>query len=917
MAERQRAVYTISPRNFLLRLAGSVLLLNLSVILIAGMAAYQSKIHYQEQARITTRNISSALEQTIISNFDKSDLALNWIVDNIIKIHPSSSEIDERAVNSQIKQMHLRMPFIDTISFADNRGNVSLGKPATEMNIGNRDYFIQLQDHPGSPMVISKPVREPTTGKWTIHLARRVDLPDGSFGGIVSAGIFLDSFYKLFSTINLGGHGVISLRDDTLGAVARYPALSGGACDVGKKSVSNEFKRLIDTGQTAASYDAVAPTDHLERTCYYKKLSGYPFHLIVGVSTKEYLSSWQHDQIKNGIIVAVFFLFTLYAARLIHRDWTNGKQTMAALEDSNDLLLSQKLELELAAQVFEQSRQCMVITDPEGVILRVNRYFTEVTGYTSEEAVGGTPRILKSNKHDDAFYYSLWSRLTETGEWMGEIWNRKKNGDGFACLLNISSVRDDSGKILNYIGINEDITEQKLSSERIYNLAHYDILTGLPNRRLFNDRFSHAIQHADRYKKQLAILLLDLDNFKKVNDTLGHQAGDLLLQAVSERLVDCLRKLDTVARLGGDEFAILLEDISGPIGVKRISRKIINALSEPFMLEGSRVHIGASIGACLFPEDGLDTTTLFKNADSAMYRAKAAGKNRCRFFDAEMAQQARERLTAESDLRDAIPGELFLLYQPQAAIISDRIVGVEALVRWRHPKRGIIRPDEFIPIAEEIGMINQLGEWVLWTACRQAARWHHENGLSLRVAVNVSAQQLAQRDFVDTVEKIICDCDIPPSMLELELTESLLMSNLDESIALFHRLKKIGLSIAMDDFGTGYSSLSYLKKLPIDRLKIDRSFITDIPGDKDDVAITRTIIAMARRLNLSVLAEGVEHVYQCDFLKDEGCEEFQGFALARPLPAEDVTAFIEKIQMSGVLNSLASDALVTASSPTA
>jgi diguanylate cyclase (GGDEF)-like protein/PAS domain S-box-containing protein len=869
------------------------------------MSAYQSKIHYQEQARIITRNISSALEQTIISNFDKTDLALISIIDDIIKIQ-STPEIDAHAVNDLIKQMNLRMPFIDTIRFVDNRGNVLFGKSATRTNISSRAYYIQLRDNPKSRMVISKPVKGLTTGKWTIHLARRINLPDGSFGGIVSAGIYLDSFYKLFSTINLGAHGIISMRDETLGIVTHYPTLPGGVSDVGKKTVSDELKFLINRGQTGASYTAVSGTDHVERTYYYKKLSEYPFHLIVGLSTNEYLSSWMHDQIKNGIIVAVFFLFTLYAARLIHRDWITGKQNMAELEDSNKLLFNQKLELELAAQVFEQSRQCMVITDPEGVILRINKYFTEVTGYTPEEAIGKTPRVLKSNKHDTAFYESLWKRLIEDGEWMGEIWNRKKNGDGFACLLNISSVRDTSGKILNYIGINEDITEQKLSSERIYHLAHYDILTGLPNRRLFNDRFSHALQQAERHKKLLAILLLDLDNFKKVNDTLGHQAGDMLLQMVSERIINCLRKLDTVARLGGDEFVILLEDINEAIDVKRISQKIIDAVSEPIMLEGSRTHIGVSIGACVFPEDGLDIMTLFKNADTAMYRAKGAGKNRCQFFDADMAQQAIKRLSIESDLRDAIPDELFLLYQPQASILSNRIIGVEALVRWHHPQRGIISPNEFIPIAEEIGKINQLGEWVLWTACRQAARWYHENGLSLRIAVNISAQQLVQSNFVDTVENIIRDCRIPPSMLELELTESMLMSNLEESIALFHRLKKIGLSIAMDDFGTGYSSLSYLKKLPIDRLKIDRSFISDIPGDKDDVAIIRTIIAMARRLNLSVIAEGVEHAYQADFLADEGCEEFQGFALARPISAEEVTSFIEKVHMAGVQNSLTS-----------
>lgn len=338
--------------------------------------------------------------------------------------------------------------------------------------------------------------------------------------------------------------------------------------------------------------------------------------------------------------------------------------------------------------------------------------------------------------------------------------------------------------------------------------------------------------------------------------------------------------------------------------MKRVAWKIINAVSEPIMLQGSRVHVGVSIGACTYPDDGQDAAILFKNADTAMYRAKAAGKNNCQFFDAEMAQQALKRLSVESDLRMAIPNELFLLYQPQAEIGSDRIVGVEALVRWRHPQRGIIGPNEFIPIAEEISMINQLGEWVLLTACRQAARWYHEECLSLRVAVNISAHQLMRDNFVSMLESILYECCLPPSLLELELTESVLMSNVEGIIVLLQRLKKLGLSIALDDFGTGYSSLAYLKRLPIDRLKIDRSFIQDLPGDKDDVAITRTIIAMARSLNLGVIAEGVEHVSQFDFLKKEGCEEFQGYALAKPLPPEDVAHLIKQTRAAGVMRAL-------------
>jgi diguanylate cyclase (GGDEF)-like protein/PAS domain S-box-containing protein len=551
-------------------------------------------------------------------------------------------------------------------------------------------------------------------------------------------------------------------------------------------------------------------------------------------------------------------------------------------------------EMELAAYVFEQSKQAIVITDLEGTILRVNGYFTELTGYTAEEATGKTPRILKSQRQDDAFYAELWKGLREKGEWSGEIWNRKKNGDGFAAMLNITSVRNEVGTILYYIGINQDITQQKLSSERIYHLAHYDILTDLANRQNFNDRLNLALRQAERSGRQLAILFLDLDDFKKVNDILGHHAGDLLLQEVAQRLLGCVRNTDPVARLGGDEFAILLEDIDQPDHVERVVQKIIPAISAPLELEGMTVSVGVSIGISIYPGDGSDIVSLCKNADMAMYRAKAMGKNCCQFFDIAMAVEVANRLAMEADLRDAIGREFFLLYQPQAEVRGNAIIGVEVLVQWRHPRHGIINPANFIRFAEETGMINRLGEWVLATACRQAAHWHHEKGISLRVAVNVSPLQLEQTSFFDMVERIIRETGIPSFLLELELTESVLMSKVAETAETFRRLKDLGVNIAVDDFGAGYSSLSSLKKLPIDRLKIDSSFISKLPDNKEDLAIIRAIIAMARSLSLKVIAEGVETCDQLDFLKAEGCEEFQGFVLAKPLTAGELEQLLER-----------------------
>jgi diguanylate cyclase (GGDEF)-like protein/PAS domain S-box-containing protein len=557
------------------------------------------------------------------------------------------------------------------------------------------------------------------------------------------------------------------------------------------------------------------------------------------------------------------------------------------------VLVAQKLELELAAHVFEQSQQSIVITDRDGTILRVNRYFTELTGYLPEEAIGNTPRVLKSQRHDSEFYQELWRSLLEEGKWRGEIWNRKKNGDGFAALLTISSVRDAGGEVIYYIGVIEDITEQKLSSERIYHLAHFDVLTNLPNRRLFNDRLVLSMRQAERYGSRFAVLFLDLDNFKGVNDTLGHHAGDLLLQAVAQRLLDSLRKIDAVARFGGDEFAIMLEEVKDPADIKRVAQKMIEAVSAPVDLEGTEVQIGVSIGVSIYPTDGDSIEELFKNADTAMYRAKSLGKNRCQFFDAEMTVQATRRLGLETELRRAVPSELFLLYQPQSDLSGKRITGTEALVRWQHPERGIVLPEEFIRVAEESGQMGRLGNWVLETACRQAGQWRRESGIPLRMSVNISAFQLNEPSFLTTVDGMLREYQIDPALLELELSEAAALSRTQESIRVLRRLKEMGISLALDNFGTGSASLLSLKKLPLDRLKIDRSFICDLELGKENLGIVRMIIAMARSLNLQVSAVGVEYQSQLDILRNEGCDEFQGYLLAKPLAPEALEGLLK------------------------
>lgn len=552
-------------------------------------------------------------------------------------------------------------------------------------------------------------------------------------------------------------------------------------------------------------------------------------------------------------------------------------------------------QLRLSAQVFINSMEAIVITDIKNNIIQVNKAFTEITGYSPEEAIGKNPRILKSGQHSPEFYRSMWEILLKTGSWQGEMMDRRKNGEIYPKWLSITVVRDEKGDISNYIALFSDITERKASYERIQYLAHFDALTDLPNRTLLNDHLDLSIAVARRSQTQFAILFLDLDRFKNINDSLGHHAGDLLLQLVSERLKSCAREMDTVARLGGDEFVILLSSISEPNDAARVAQKVVDAIAVPFMLDGNEVNIGTSIGIGIYPDNGQDRPTLIKNADAAMYHAKESGRNNFQFFSSAMNDKAFERLSLENDLRRALKREEFFLhYQPQLDILTGKIIGIEALIRWRHPEKGLVPPNNFIPLAEKCGLIVSIGEWVLRTVCAQNMAWQKEGLPPILTAVNISAQQFKQQNFKESLVKILDDTGLPPNFLELEITESAIMENAGSVLGTLHSLKEIGLHLSIDDFGTGYSSLSYLKHFPIDKLKIDRSFVQDITEDSSNNAIIETIINMGHNLKLRVIAEGVETAEQLATLQKLQCDEIQGYYFSRPLSPEDFVAFAAK-----------------------
>lgn len=552
------------------------------------------------------------------------------------------------------------------------------------------------------------------------------------------------------------------------------------------------------------------------------------------------------------------------------------------------LELSQE-NLHLARQVIEASRDGIMVTDARGFILSVNPAFTRITGYSAEESIGNTPALLKSGKHDAAFYQTMWDAVYSEGSWAGEVWNRRKNGEIYPEWLTINVIRNHTGEVTKFAAILTDITDRKKSEEQIKNLAYYDVLTGLPNRRLFNDRLNVAIANAHRHNHLLAIVFIDLDQFKRINDTLGHTIGDRLLVDVAQRIQAQVREGDTVARMGGDEFTLLLQEIEDADAAVALVHRILSAIARPVAITNNTLYVTASVGISLYPHDGSNSETLIRNADTAMYRAKDNGRNSYQLYTATMNASSFEHLAMESNLRKALKNEEFVLhYQAKIAADTGRITGAEALIRWQHQELGYIAPSLFIPLAESLGIICELGDWVLTTAISQCRAWIRQGLDGFRIAVNVSATQLIQNGFSERVISMLEQAGVDPRYLELELTESAVMKRSEDVVPMLASLKSHGVHISIDDFGTGYSNFGYLKRLPINKLKIDLSFIRDVPANRDDSELVSAMIAMAHKLSLSVVAEGVETPKQAEFLQQQSCDELQGYLIARPLPAREI-----------------------------
>ncbi|MDO8925695.1 MAG: EAL domain-containing protein [Sideroxyarcus sp.] len=556
-------------------------------------------------------------------------------------------------------------------------------------------------------------------------------------------------------------------------------------------------------------------------------------------------------------------------------------------------------ELRIAAITF-QSSEGIVVTDADGIILRVNGAFTKLTGYSEAEAVGKTPALLSSGRHDKSFYMRMWTSMRQEHYWQGEMWNKRKNGKIYAEWLTISAVLAPDGSITHYVGSFSDITKDSEAEAEIHRLAYYDPLTQLPNRRLLIDRLGQALAASRRNGRYGALLFLDLDNFKTLNDTRGHDVGDLLLVEIAQRLHDNVREGDTVGRLGGDEFVVMLEDLSEDAQMAALQAgiagmKVRDAIAMPYMLKGLEFTGTASIGVSLFCNEGDSVDDLLKHADLAMYHAKEGGRNSLRFFDPEMQAVLDERSAMESDLRHALERKQLSLHYQIQIDATRSLIGAEALLRWEHPERGQVSPAQFIPLAEDTGLILPIGLWVLQTACAQIKAWSDSPVTrGLQLAINVSARQFRQSNFVEQVQQTLAASSIDPQYLKIELTESLVLDNVSDTVIKMNTLKEMGVSLSMDDFGTGYSSLSYLKLLPLDQLKIDQSFVRNVASDANDAAIVKAIITMGRTFGLHVIAEGVESSEQHEFLDQHGCHGYQGYLFGKPMPIDQFNEWVRQ-----------------------
>lgn len=874
------------PRRLQWGLLLAVLAPTLLLLALATYSLHQSRQQYEDRAVLLTQNLAGALDRSVSANVEKIDLMLSSLVDHLER-QLATGPLDLDAAEGHIQSQMVLRARIEGLRVADAQGRGIAGpglRTGTVTDFSDRAWFIAQRDAADSLLHMSQPLRSKLNGHWIVSFSRRYRHPDGRFAGAVSAAVPLTYFSAQLQGIDAGPHGMVSLRDPQLGLIARHNGGLAAADEaVGTQQVSVELRTLVTLGRAQATYRALSPLDGAPRIFSYRRLSVVPLVVVVGINSADYLQGWQAEARHMAALGGLILLLALTGGALL---WRMLRAHQRARQ-----------RIELLANVFDSAGAAIMVSDYTHHIIDVNPAFSRQTGYSAQAIIGQHIAVFNAARVRRSDMAAVEATLAADGLWRGEYWCRASDGREYPALLSISVLRDADGQPTNRIFSAIDITESKRAQEEIRHLALHDALTQLPNRENLLGRLTQALAAARRDSLGLAMLFIDMDRFKTINDTLGHHVGDGLLVQVGQRLRALVRDGDIVARLGGDEFVVVLTQcaLPGDRAATAVARKITAALGQPYQVAQHLLRSTPSIGVSLFPADGEDPSTLMRHADTAMYQAKAKGRNGHQFYTAAMNQASSERLALEAGLHTAIErGELHLHFQPQVDLPSGQVVCLEALLRWRHPTLGNVPPLKFIPVAEDTGLIEPIGDWVMDQALAQLALWRADGLPRLRVAVNLSAQQMRDDRFALRVAQALARHQLPGDALELEITESVAMHDPTRTAVLLRQLRQQGVALAIDDFGTGHSSLAYLKQLPLSCLKLDRSFVMDIEHDPNDAAICTATIQMAHSLGLGVVAEGVETAAQLEFLRRLGCDVVQGYHFSRPLPPDEAGQFLHE-----------------------
>ena len=876
-------------RNALIALG---ILALLTYVVLLGIGLKIAHTREEEFTARTLQNLARVLEGQVRSSIDKIDTVL---LGTQLRLNQNftGEPRDPAAINASLaRYLELIHEESQSLRVADASGKFIYDASGTlfPARINDRDYFLHNRDDPRGHLVISAPLFARITHNWVITLSRRLNDADGNFAGLVQAAARADYFQDFFASLDLGPGQSVTLIDGERRLIARYPAMPE---KLGLPLESSKLIAMIARGDTHVSYTTASAVDGVERLYVVRRVGDYPLYVLVGHAAADYLANWQR-QLYWGILSIVILAAVLAGWIIVWlRTYNRARQLAQGMTRAYETTLRRTRAL------LDSLPDPAWLSDRRQRLIAVNDAYANLAGKPLDSILGQSVNQVWPAEAARALAELDAAALDKQEQQRCSGSQTAPDGSLRHFDYVATPVFDEDGGLAGVAGIARDITQLHSDRERIRHLAEHDLLTDLPNRGLLATHMALALAETVGEQAELAVLFLDLDHFKNVNDTLGHEIGDQLLLQAAQRLRGSLDARDTVSRQGGDEFVVLLRSYGSPARLANIAQRLIDALAQPFLVDVHELQVGASIGISVYPQDGNDIGSLLKNADTAMYQAKAAGGNAYRFFTREMNARVSERVVLENSLRRAVANEeLHLHYQLQIDVASGRPIGVEALARWRHDELGDIPPARFIPIAEESSLINLIGDWVLREACRQNRAWQDAGLPPLVIAVNLSVVQLRQPELARRVAAILAETGLDARWLELEITESAFIRDTDRIIGVLDELRQLGIKLSVDDFGTGYSSLGYLKRLPFDRIKIDQSFVRELPANSDDVAIVRAIIAIAASLQKEVIAEGVEESRQIDFLLAQGCTLMQGYHFCRPVAPASLEARLRELPPS-------------------